>query len=87
MPLTDEPPPSSRPAAQYPWRPLSEGSGSVMKPQSVSGLPISFMPAAGSRFMKPLPLPPASSSTTELPGFSDSRFASTQPALPPPAIT
>jgi hypothetical protein len=35
----------------------------------------------------PLSRPPASSISTETDGSADSRLASTQPAVPPPAIT
>src|SRR6202008_3511528 len=86
MPLIAEPPPSTLPANHSNERLSAEPSGSDMKNQSDAGSAIVEFIPAGILNSSPSPGGPASSSTTRLRLSSESRLATTHPALPPPAM-
>ncbi len=85
MPLIADPPPSTRPrgtgtglfAAVWPPATSPQFAGESTRATHAGGC---SAPAGGSAA-------PASSNSTDASGFSDSRAASTHPAVPPPTIT
>ena len=80
MPLIEDDPPQPRPRGHHSLRLSRCGSGSVQNPQLKSFLVPSSPPTpAGILTRIDLSLPPASSNSTRVLGFSDSRLARTQP--------
>ena len=88
MPLMDEEPPQPLPRGQYSLRPFMCACGSLQKPQLWSFASLMRLPTpAGMRTISDVSFLPASIRQTRIDGSADSRFASTQPALPAPMIT
>ena len=84
MPLMELDPPSTRPWSQVSSRFSISGTGSALNPQLNLGWFAAAKPKPGSRSSGLRLDPPASSSTTETSGSSDSRAATTEPAAPDP---
>src|SRR5882757_603211 len=87
MPLMLLPPPSILPPLHISARLLSVGSGRDMWLQSVRGFAMSFIVKPGTSPTKERVFSPASRISTCTFGSSDTRCASTHPALPAPMMT
>ncbi|MNE87646.1 hypothetical protein D3C80_1848710 [compost metagenome] len=87
MPLISVEPPSPLPRGTEMTRPLVFSSASVLKSQLYLRLVSSLLKPAGIGIHGLRGCPPASTSRTLCFPEAVSRFASTQPAVPPPTMT
>src|ERR1700680_4538290 len=84
MPLIELEPPSTLPRGQNTLRPLAPASGSVSKHQLTDGAAKVLPKPSGIGIQRLVSSPPASSKITRVPGSSESRAATVQPAEPAP---